>query len=183
MGRNKRNDKSIRLKSEVDYTIPEFPTELVEMSPGSVSTELALYKARADDLRTKTAILEQRRIQKLNEIQELEIQYETAKNGLLLIRREIETVEPLVRSGLAAETRLISLQREEEVTLGKANSAESGQKRLQSGLKEIDEQLTGEKQAYLTSALTDLSSIEGEMAEMGARIPALEDRVERTSVR
>ena len=40
-----------------------------------------------------------------------------------------------------------------------------------------------EKQAYKTSALTDLSSIEGELAELNARIPALENRVERTSVR
>ena len=48
---------------------------------------------------------------------------------------------------------------------------------------EIDEQLVAEKQAYKTSALTDLSSIEGELAELKARIPALESRVERTSVR
>jgi adhesin transport system membrane fusion protein len=51
------------------------------------------------------------------------------------------------------------------------------------GLDEIDEQLKAEQQAYKTSALTDLSAIEGEMAELSARIPALESRVERTSVR
>ena len=47
---------------------------------------------------------------------------------------------------------------------------------------EIDEQLKL-KAAYKTSALTDLSSIEGELAELNARIPALESKVERTSVR
>ena len=31
--------------------------------------------------------------------------------------------------------------------------------------------------------MTDLSAIEGEISELGARIPALEDRVERTTVR
>ena len=39
-----------------------------------------------------------------------------------------------------------------------------------------------EKQ-FKTSALTDLSSIESEMAELNARIPALKDRVERTTIR
>jgi adhesin transport system membrane fusion protein len=78
---------------------------------------------------------------------------------------------------------LISLKRDEEASVGKVNTAESGQIRLASGLDEIDEQLKAEKQAYKTSALTDFSQIEGELAELKALIPALESRVERTSVR
>lgn len=175
--------KAIRLRAEVKGVLPEFSTKLMEAAPSTVSTELALYKARLDDLQAKSSILEQRRLQELNQIQELRIQFETANNGLALIRREIETVEPLVKTGLAPETRLISLQREEESTLGSANSAESGQKRVQSALAEISERLKAEKQSYVTSALTDLSGIESEISELGARIPALEDRVERTTVR
>ena len=175
--------KSIRLKAEVVSATPDFPSELVELAPNAVSTELALYKARLDDLNTKSAILEQRKLQKINEVQELRIEYETAQNGLNLIRRQIKTVEPLVRTGLAPETRLISLLREEESAIGRSNTAESAQKRLRSGLNEIDEQLKAEQQNYLTTALTDLSSIEAEMTELNARIPALENRVERTFVR
>ena len=175
--------KSIRLKAEVENTAPDFSQDLIEAAANAVSTELALYRARLDDLNTKAAILDQRRLQKLNEVQELKIQYEAASNGLALIRQEISTLEPLVRSGLAPETRLIALKRDEEASIGTANSAESGQKRLLSGLDEIDEQLKAEQQAYKTSALTDLSAIEGELAELKARIPALESRVERTSVR
>jgi len=175
--------KAIRLQAEIDGTVPEFTNDLVEDSPAAVTTELALFRARLEDLSTKSSILEQRRLQKLNEIEELRIQYTTAQNGLVLIRREIDTIEPLVKSGLAPETRLIALQREEEASLGQANSAESGQKRIEAGLTEIDEQLKAEQQSYITSALTDLSAIEGEIAELAARIPALENRVERTSVK
>ncbi len=175
--------KSIRLKAEVDNIVPNFPKELIEEAPDAVSTELALYRARLDDLSTKSAILDQRRLQKRNEIQELKIQFNTVSNGLALIRREIATLEPLVKSGLAPETRLIALRRDEEASIGTANQAESGQKRLISGLDEIDEQLKAERQSYKTSALTDLSAIEGELAELNARIPALESRVERTSVK
>lgn len=175
--------KSVRLKAEVNKTTPEFSQKLVEAAPNAVSTELALYRARLDDLNSKSAIQDQRRIQKLNEIQELKIQFKTASNSLALIRREISTLEPLVESGLAPETRLISLKRDEEASIGRANTAESAQIRLASGLDEIDEQLKAEKQAYKTSALTDLSQIEGDLAELKARIPALESRVERTSVR
>ena len=175
--------KAIRLQAEVKNVKPLFSDELIKNAPGAITTELALFNARLDDLSTKTAILEQRRRQKLNEIEELKIQYRTASNELDLIRKEIKTIEPLVKSGLAPATRLITLQREEESALGNANSAASAQSRLKSGLDEIDEQLRAESQAYITSALTDLSSIEGEIAELAARIPALESRVERTSVR
>lgn len=175
--------KAIRLNAEVEKITPEFPSDLIEASPTAVTTELALFRARLDDLNTKTAILEQRRIQKLNEIQELKIQYQSAINGLQLIRQEISTVEPLVKTGLAPETRLLALKREEETAVGRANGAESGQRRLESGLDEIDEQLKAERQFYVTKALTDLSEIDAEMSEVKTRIPALENRVERTSVR
>jgi adhesin transport system membrane fusion protein len=175
--------KSIRLGSEIEKSTPNFSQSIIESAPNAVSTELALYRARLDDLNTRSAILEQRRLQKLNEIQELKIKFNTASNGLALIRREIATLEPLVKSGLAPETRLIALQREEEAGIGSANSAKSGQKRLISGLDEIDEQLKAEQQAYRTSALTDLSDIQAEMEALKARIPALKSRVDRTSVR
>lgn len=175
--------RSTRLKAEIAGTVPNYSSELIEAAPSAVSTELALFRARLDDLQAQSQILEQRRLQKLNEVQELKIKYQTASNGLDLIRRQIKTLEPLVKTGLAPETRLITLQREEETALGQANSAESGQNRIQSALDEIDEQFKAEKQSYITSALTDLSSIESEIAELDARIPALESRVERTTVR
>jgi adhesin transport system membrane fusion protein len=175
--------KSIRLKAEIENEVPKFSAEVAEKVPATVSTELALYRARIDDLNSKSAILEQRRIQKLNERQELLIQFDTAQNGLELIRKEISAVEPLVKTGLAPTTRLIALQREEEAAIGKANSAKSAQIRIQSGLDEINEQLKAATQSYKTSALTELSGIENELSELKARIPALESRVDRTSVR
>jgi adhesin transport system membrane fusion protein len=175
--------KALRLNAEVNGTVPKFDADLMADAPNSVTTELALFQARRDDLSTKSLILDQRRIQRLNEVKELQIEFETAQNSLQLINREIANVEPLVKSGLAPETRLISLQREAATAKGKSSSAASAQTRIKSGLEEIDQQLKAEEQGYVTSALTDLSSIEGEMAELEARIPALTDRVERTSIR
>ena len=174
--------KSIRLDAEVKKGLPSFPNQLIEYAPNVVSTELALYRARLDDLNTRSAILDQRKLQKINESQELRISFDTAISGLDLIEKEISTLQPLVRSGLAPETRLFTLQREAEAFRGKAASAESGQLRIEASLNEIDEQLKAEQQSYLTSALTELSSIEAELVELDARIPALEDRVKRTSI-
>ena len=135
--------KQIRLEAEVSSSTPNFQQDLVEAAPSSFSTELALFKARRDNLDTQLAIQEQRKIQKTNEIQGLKINFETAQNGLILIRREIETIEPLVKNGLAPETRLITLRREEATMLGKAKSAKSSQDRVLSGLQEIEEKGNG----------------------------------------
>ena len=175
--------KQIRLLAEVNNSTPDFQKDLIENAPSSFSTELALFQARRKDLDTKSAILDQRKIQKLNEIQELKIKYETAENGLGFIRSEIGTIEPLVKNGLAPETRLIELKREEVAMVGQANSAASAQDRVLSGLEEIKEQYNAEQQAYITSALTELSKIEGEITQIATRIPSLKSRVERTSVR
>lgn len=175
--------KKLRLEAEVANSIPDFKQELVESAPTSYSTELALFRARRDDLDSKSAILEQRKIQKLNEIEELKIKYQTAQNGLELIRREIKPIEDLFKDGLTPETRLIELRRDEAAMLGQANSAEISQTRILSGLEEIKEQLKAEQQSYVTSALTELSSIETEISEISSLIPALKSRVERTSIR
>ena len=74
--------KSIRLKAEVENITPNFSQDLIEKDQTQFQRNLHSHRARLDDLNTKTAILEQRRVQKLNEIQELKIQYETATNGL-----------------------------------------------------------------------------------------------------
>ena len=175
--------KTARLEAEVNGQSPNFSNDLLEEEPTLVTTELALFRARLDDLVTKSAILDQRRLQKLNEVEELKIQVQTAQRGLELIQQEINTIQPLVDAGLAPETRLLSLKREEEQALGQINSSESAQIRLASALDEIDEQLKAEEQAYKTSALTDLSASQAEIAELIARAPALESRLDRTTVR
>jgi adhesin transport system membrane fusion protein len=175
--------KAVRLQAEVDGKAPVFEQALQELAPDAVGTEMALFQARLNDLDAKIAILEQRKKQRLNEIDELKIDQETATNGLALIEQEIKTVAPLVTSGLAPETRLITLKRDREVATGQANSAQSAQARISAALDEISEQLKSERQTYFTSALTDLSSITAELAELEAVLPALRDRVERTTVR
>ena len=52
--------KSVRLKAEIDNSYPNFSPELLEEAPDAITTELALYRARMDDLNTKIAILDQR---------------------------------------------------------------------------------------------------------------------------
>ena len=51
------NDKGGPAKAEVKNKIPEFETQIIETAPETIATELALYRARLEDLNTRTAIL------------------------------------------------------------------------------------------------------------------------------
>ena len=79
------------------------------------------------------------------------------------------------------ETRLLVLKREEKLLVERLHIQIVPSKNNPS-LTEIDEQLKAEKQAYLTKALTDLSSIDAEIAEITVDT-SLENTVDRTSVR
>ena len=175
--------QAIRLTAEINRINPKFPDELVTSAPDVAKTELALFEARLKNLETKTEILLQRRAQKENEIEELIIQEDTANKSVDLINQEIDNVEPLVKRGLAPETRLIGLERDRTSALGAISTAQNDKIKVKSALREIDGQLKSEEENYTTEALANLSKIETELGELNARIPALQERVIRTSVK
>jgi adhesin transport system membrane fusion protein len=172
-----------RLDAEITESQPEFSSELMLETPEEVANELALYTARRQDLQNGISILEQRKKQRESEIEESQITYQTAQNNLALIRYEIATVEPLVTSGLAPETRLTQLRRDEEENIGRAESAQASQRRLAAALEEIDQELKSARQSYVTRALTEKAQISATLSELESALPSLRDRVERNTVR
>jgi len=155
--------KSTRLNAEINETPLQYSKQDTEANPMAVSTELAIFQTRKDELLKRTSILDRRRIQTLDEIEELHIQYITAQNGLALIRQEIETIEPLVKSGLASATRLLALQREEEASLGKANSAIISREQAEAKLRKVLADIQLQKSSFRLRAQEELKLIESEI--------------------
>ena len=175
--------KATRLKAEVNSQVPSFSQNEISSNNETVAIELALYDSRKNDLENQLDILAQRKEQRINQIEEYEIDRNVAAQSLNLVKSEIETLKPLVRSGLAPQTRLIALQREEQNNVGTIEQSQIAIKRTESTLTELDQQVTAARQTYITTALTELSSVEAELSELLARIPALEQRLERTSIK
>lgn len=175
--------KEIRLQAEVDGELPTFPTDLQVEAENAIANEVALYTARKRELESNIATLNQRLDQRRTEIEEARIEAETATNTIALLVDEIAVVEPLVENGLAPETRLISLKRDKQENEGRVNSAGARQKRLASAVQEVESELVTVRDSYVTQALTELASTAAERSELESILPALIDRVERTSVR
>ena len=71
----------LQLQAEVDGTEPDFSDDLM-MIVGIVITELALFNARKRSS-YKNSNLEQRKVQKLNEIQELKYNFKQLRMALI----------------------------------------------------------------------------------------------------
>jgi hypothetical protein len=100
--------------SESQNITPQFTKFKEDSLIDLIENEQRLFDSRKSDLQSSIQILDQRLIQKENRINELFSEVESAKRIAGLLGQEIETISPLVSSGLAPETRLLTLLRENE---------------------------------------------------------------------
>ena len=142
-----------------------------------------MFAARKADLNARLAVLKQQLIQRENQIEEIKVTIDTARETLLLLQKQIDIIEPLVKSGLSPETELLALQRQAKDFEGKEETAIATLNRVESSIIEVEQEIYSATQSYKTSSQSELSKIISEIAEIKSRIPALEDRVIRTQLR
>ena len=183
------NDKISMLQVKQDRLIAEsgnndflVDLSLEEKKLSFARSEKQLFDSRRDQLLGKKRVLESRRSQRRSEIEELLSDKYSFERNLDLVNLEIEAVEPLVRANLAPETRLITLQRDKENIDGRLKGIPYSINQIEGAIEEIEEQLASEDKSFLTQSLTELSQVNLEIEELGARIPLLEKRLERAFV-
>ena len=172
-----------RLQAEINGSELIFDENLVTQAPDVVKSEAALFRGRLDTLSSEISILENRRTQRRQELEEGLVTLETADSTLGVIVEERALIEPLVERGIEPRTTLLTLRRTEADWDGRRVRAEAALVRLQSALDEIDQQINAEKRRYTAEALTELSISTAELAALRPTLPALEQRADRALIR
>ena len=182
-------EKSIRLEiqqhrliSESNNVEPNFKNFESNNLKVFIQNQVDLYHAKKTDLKQNILILEQRSIQRLKQIEELRGEASSAKIIGTLLSKEIDTLEPLVKAGLSPETNLLTLLRQQEENLSISAASLLKIDRLKAELIEIEEQKNAEKQKFITSALSELPSINEDLRELNLVIPSLSARLARNSI-
>ncbi len=147
-----------------------------------VESQANLYEAERLELENKISILEQRRLQRLKQIEELDAQSSSSVKIGELLGKEIDTLEPLVKSGSSPETNLLVLLRQKEENASIVVSSQLKIERLNAELDEITEQIIAENQQYLTAALSELPGVNDQLREVKLALPSLAARLARNSV-
>ena len=133
--------QEIRLAAEVLGETPVFSTELTSTSDSIVTGEKALYAARKADLNAQLAVLKQQLIQREKQIEEIKVTIDTARETLLLLQKQIDIIEPLVKSGLSPETELLALQRQAKDFEGKEEAAIARLNIVDSSIIEVEQEI------------------------------------------
>lgn len=175
--------KESRLRAEIagEDFVPA--TDLRAQSPMVASTEESLFAARRAELAGAIAVLTQQKSQREQDLQAAETNRRTAENTTQLIEREVAVLEPMVKENIAPETRLLELQRELEAARGQFDNANVTMLQAQSGIAEIESEITNRRDAYALQAMDELSTVVAEKSELLEALPLLQERVSRTVIR
>lgn len=175
--------KELRLRAEIaggDFVVL---AELNARSPMVALTEQSLFAARRAELAGQLAVLEQRLLQRGQDLRSAESTVGTAERTAGFLEEEIAVVEPLVRDNIAPATRLLELQRQLEQARGERDRAAVGIDQSLSGMEELRTEIENAKADYRLRAMDELNVVVAEQSELAESLPRLEERVSRTVIR
>lgn len=165
-------------KSDLDC-----PEAIAKTSPQICENENQLLRARRDNFRNKLSVLEERRQQRMKELDEAHANISRLEENLKIAQREEDLIAPMAKRKLVAQTDLIRVQKELTEVTGQLQLAKESIDRIKAAISEaslqVDElglQLQQEALAEKTEALSELSVIE-------ETIRGASDRVARTDIR
>ncbi len=172
-----------RLQSEIQGKVfdPKNSSEVSNIT--FLNTERSLFMLRQSELAGRLSILEDKKFQRQQELENARVSLRTAKNTMDLMVEEINLIEPMVRENLAPKTQLLLLQREIETSRGSSESALVAMSKAKSGISEIEKEEKNAKISYNLRSIEELNELLSEKTELAERIPRLEERVTRTVIR
>lgn len=172
-----------RLQAEVEGRIPEFPTEVMEGAPQSVTEEMNAYRANKAQVASQTNIMQQQKSQRSQELNELQVRASDIRGQLNLIREEKQMVEPLVAKGSAPRMELLQLDRQIKEKQTELNGVLSAIPRARAAISEANARIDDVESAARQQAQTELSAKLIEMNAIKKGLGGLQDRKERAEIR
>lgn len=172
-----------RLRAEQVGQPPEFPDEVVAERPDLVETELAVYGARTNELRSSIEVYRRQIEQRKQELVELDSRIGQLTENLALGNEELGILAPLVEQGVSARIELIRLQRQVNDIEGDLKAARQSVPRARSALNEVRRRVEERRAAYLSEVASALAAARGELASVSEVMASAQDRVRRTEIR
>lgn len=172
-----------RLQAEVEGRIPEFPEEVMNGAPQSVTEEMNAYSANKDKISNQTQIMEQQKSQRSQELNELQIRASDIRGQLGLARDEKAMVEPLVARGAAPKMEILQLDRQIKEKQTELNGVLSAIPRARSAIGEANARIEEVKSTAKAQAQTELSAKLIEMNAIKKGLAGLVDRKDRADIK
>jgi membrane fusion protein, adhesin transport system len=175
--------KVARLQSETYDTPFVVPAEVQKENPEVAAREEGLFRSRKRELEETLGVLDEQRMQRENEISELEAKIAELSRSSKFLKSEIDLTRPLVKGGAVSEVEFLRLQRQESEQQGQLSAAQLALPRTKSKLHEAKRGLVEAKLKFTNTAKAELNDAFAKLEGLSATSIALEDRLQRTAVR
>lgn len=175
--------RAARLQAETTDTPFHIPEEITQEKTEIGIREKELYESRKKELETTLQILQEQINQRVQESRELAAKLRDLNSSYELIRKELDITKPLVAQGAVSEVEVLRLERQASEMKGAIEATRLAIPRADSRSKEAQRKIQEEKLAFHSKAKSELNNVLAELEGVSATSVALEDRLQRTSVR
>ncbi len=175
--------KIARLKAEVLGREPVYPAATDPVTAEQIEIEKALHAARMQELAGITGAYGARSVQATRAVAEAQSALAARQSARDARATELETIRPLVQKGIEPRLALTQADSAASVAASEAAQAQAALARATAGVAEARASLAQARQDWRARAADELAKAQAELAARSSTIPALEARVERTTVR
>lgn len=174
----------VRLQAEAEDALTvEFPQEVIEGAPQSVTEEMNTFRANKQQIQGQLNIVQQQLSQREQEVRELQTRINDTRGVISLQRQEKEMIAPLVAKGSAPRMELLQLDRTMKEKTTELNGYLSSLPRAKSAVAEAQARVKDIKSSAQAQAQTELAAKTVEMNEIKERLSALTERKTRTELK
>ncbi|HEY6815930.1 MAG TPA: HlyD family type I secretion periplasmic adaptor subunit [Croceibacterium sp.] len=175
--------KIARLEAEVAGRSPVYPAAADATMASQIAIERSLYAARMANLSSINAAAQARLVQSQRAAAEASAGHQARVAASEAARTELLAIRPLVERGIEPQLSLVRAESAAAVASSEAAAAAASVSRAQAAIVEARSMLAQQQQDWRSIAADELARTRAEMAARQSALPALADRVERTSVR
>ncbi|MCK5547082.1 MAG: HlyD family type I secretion periplasmic adaptor subunit, partial [Rhodospirillaceae bacterium] len=172
-----------RLEAEVEGRDIAISDEIMRLAPHIAANETALFESRISELNAALSALEERKLQKDQEVQETKSSIEQNTRSLDLSREEIEITKPMVEQGITSRVELLQLERSFNELEGKLNGLKLSLPKTEAALREAGQKYHEAKAAFRSRALKDLNETTVKLNAIKETMTSGGERVNRTEIR
>jgi membrane fusion protein, adhesin transport system len=173
--------KANRLKGEVLGRNPGFSAS--DTGNEQVAMEQSLYASRRSEFASLIAAAEARLAQAQRQVSEAQAAVAARQSSLRAADQELEMIRPMALKLIVPKIDLVRAENAASVARSELDAAISALSRAQSGVAEARASLAQQRSDWKSRAATELTQVQAELNSQQGALPALKDRVSRTTVR
>lgn len=175
--------ETARLEAEATGSKMVIPEGLAGDALQIMQNEENLFAVRRNELDSSLEVIEQQRNQIKQQRFELISSEQRLRESLKLAKKELAITEPMLAGGAVSEIEVLRLRREVNELEGQVEAAGMAINKVNAALEENRNKSQETENRFKTEAQRELNEKRSKVSMLEKSLPALEDRVARTTVR